>query len=374
VALVLAALLGYGFARWTVAGPDAAADGHDDQAPEQARTGEDRLALTAAQLAASGIEVVAVGRGGGQENRLSGRVAPVNGAHATVAAVIGGRIARVLVAPGAHVRAGDVLVIVVSGQAATLRADADAAQAQAQAARQALRRDQALVAQGVVARQELEASQARSLAAEAASRAALAQLAAAGGPDAQGRVAITSPVAGVVGPVQLAPGDVVNAGEPVATVVDPQRSELLFTAPPLLAAQLRAGMRMEVEGPGGGFPARILGVASDLRQAQGVAVIRAQADGAPLPAVGTPVSGLVIAGAGPGLHTVPADALQSLDGRAVVFVAETGGFRVAPVLPGRRAGGRVEILQGLRGDERIAAANAFLLKAELAKGQAGHGH
>ena len=33
-----------------------------------------------------------------------------------------------------------------------------------------------------------------------------------------------------------------------------------------------------------------------------------------------------------------------------------------------------EILRGLDGDERIAAANAFLLKAELAKGEAEHGH
>ena len=41
---------------------------------------------------------------------------------------------------------------------------------------------------------------------------------------------------------------------------------------------------------------------------------------------------------------------------------------------GRRAGGRIEILNGLSGDERVAATNAFLLKAELAKGEAEHGH
>ena len=45
--------------------------------------------------------------------------------------------------------------------------------------------------------------------------------------------------------------------------------------------------------------------------------------------------------------------------------------RAVPVLAGRQAGGRTEILRGLDEGERIAAANAFLLKAELAKGEAG---
>jgi cobalt-zinc-cadmium efflux system membrane fusion protein len=58
----------------------------------------------------------------------------------------------------------------------------------------------------------------------------------------------------------------------------------------------------------------------------------------------------------------------------VVFVTDDNGFRVTPVLAGRRAGGYIEILNGLSGDERIAGTNAFLLKAELAKGEAEHGH
>jgi len=72
--------------------------------------------------------------------------------------------------------------------------------------------------------------------------------------------------------------------------------------------------------------------------------------------------------------TVPADAVQTVEGRSVVFVAGDDGFRATPVLAGRRAGSRIEILNGLSGDERVAATNAFLLKAELAKGEAEHGH
>ena len=71
---------------------------------------------------------------------------------------------------------------------------------------------------------------------------------------------------------------------------------------------------------------------------------------------------------------MPLDAVQTVEGVPSVFVAEGGGFRAHPVVTGRSAEGRVEILSGLTGDERIAGTGAFLLKAELAKGEAEHGH
>ena len=44
------------------------------------------------------------------------------------------------------------------------------------------------------------------------------------------------------------------------------------------------------------------------------------------------------------------------------------------VVPGRQAAGKTEILRGLSGDERIAGRGAFLLKAELSRGEAEHEH
>ena len=352
---------------------DDEGDGHAEGKPE-AEGEEGLIALTPDQIKASGIDVVAVSRGGGHETRLSGRVEPAVGARASIAATIGGRVERVLVAPGSQIQAGEPLVVVVSGEAATLRASADAASAEAEAARLVLQRDQSLVDQGVVARQELEASRARSLAADATARAARAQVAAAGSPDAQGRTTIARPVTGVVGAVQATPGGFVNAGDIVANVSDPTQTELVFTAPPALVTQVSPGMRIEVTGPSGNFEATIIGAAADVREQSGVAIIRARAEAADLPPAGSPVAGVVVAADKTDVLTVPADAVQAIEGRSVVFVAGTDGFRAVPVLAGRRAGGHVEILNGLSGDERIASSNAFLLKAELAKGEAEHGH
>ena len=72
--------------------------------------------------------------------------------------------------------------------------------------------------------------------------------------------------------------------------------------------------------------------------------------------------------------TVPPAALQTLDGRSVVFVEAAGGFAPRNVTLGRRGETRVEIVSGLAAGECIVATGSFLLKAELAKGEAEHDH
>lgn len=382
VAVLAAVVGGVGLARLT-GGQDAASfatrhtgvDAREDQGDaEPAKDEAGIVALTAQQIKAAGIQVAAVGRGGGSGIRLNGRVEPAIGARASVAAAISGRVEKVIVAPGTPVGAGAPLAVIVSGEAASMHADAEAARAEAEAARLARDRDQALVTEGVVAQQELEASRARSLAADAAARAASARVAAAGSPDAAGRVTVTSPVTGVVGTVQVTPGAFVSAGDSVANVTDPALTELVFSAPPTVASEVVPGMRINVIAPGVSLSAVIIGAAADVQARGGMAIIRARPEHGSLPPAGSPVSGIVVAASDDSTLTVPADAVQTVAGRTVVFVADAAGFRAVPVLAGRRAGRQIEILDGLSGDERVAASNAFLLKAQLAKGEAAHGH
>ncbi|WP_305230092.1 hypothetical protein, partial [Klebsiella pneumoniae] len=63
---------------------------------EAAEAPEGVIELTAEQLQAAGISVVAVSRGGGGETRLSGRVEAMVDARAAVGAVVGGTVERVL--------------------------------------------------------------------------------------------------------------------------------------------------------------------------------------------------------------------------------------------------------------------------------------
>ncbi len=74
---------------------------------------------------------------------------------------------------------------------------------------------------------------------------------------------------------------------------------------------------------------------------------------------------------------VPEDALQDLDGKKVVFVAENETeFAARQVEAGRPAGGMIEVVSGLNEGERFAVKGAFILKSELKKGEVvdEHGH
>lgn len=71
---------------------------------------------------------------------------------------------------------------------------------------------------------------------------------------------------------------------------------------------------------------------------------------------------------------IKSSAVQNLEGRDVVFALDADGFEPRPVKLGRTGGELSEVLEGLAAGDRYAAANSFILKAELGKGSAEHGH
>lgn len=74
-------------------------------------------------------------------------------------------------------------------------------------------------------------------------------------------------------------------------------------------------------------------------------------------------------------HTVVADkAIQTLRGQSVVFVEDGDGFRAQPVEVGLTHEGWTEIRSGLTPGDRVVGENSFILKSELLKNEAGHGH
>lgn len=86
---------------------------------------------------------------------------------------------------------------------------------------------------------------------------------------------------------------------------------------------------------------------------------------------------LALAADAPPVLAVPEDALQDLDGKKVVFVAENATeFAARPVQIGRSASGLVEIVSGLKDGENYAIKGSFILKSEVKKGEMTdeHGH
>ena len=86
---------------------------------------------------------------------------------------------------------------------------------------------------------------------------------------------------------------------------------------------------------------------------------------------------LALAADAPPVLAIPEDALQDLDGKKVVFVADNETeFEVRQVQIGRVAGGLIEIVSGLKEGERYALKGSFILKSEAKKGEMKdeHGH
>lgn len=374
-AVLLAVSAGFGLARLTAPSTDDHAEGeaHGDEHGEQGAT-PGFVALTAEAARALNISIVEVGRGGGSELTLPGRVSLVPGAEASVDSPLAGVVVAVNVGPGDRVQPGAVLATVRSPDGAASRADVDAAAAAVDAAEAAERRDQALFDQGWIAESRLELTVAEARRAQADLRAARARVHTYGTPGADGQVAVRTPIGGIVTSVSVTPGQFLHEeAQQVAMVSDARRVELAFEAPPQAAGHVRVGDQLSATVPGAEPITATVTAIAPVNEA-GVVTIRARAASGALPAVGTVVSARLASGARDGALTVPLDDVQSIEGVRSVFVFTGEGFRAVPVVTGAASGGFIEIRSGLEGDERIAGRNAFLLKAELGRGEAEHAH
>lgn len=86
------------------------------------------------------------------------------------------------------------------------------------------------------------------------------------------------------------------------------------------------------------------------------------------------VDGEVVTGQVEAAVAVENGALQHLNGKTVVFVAESNAFEPREVELGAKDNERAEVISGVLPGEKYAAANSFILKAELGKGEAEHEH
>jgi membrane fusion protein, heavy metal efflux system len=324
------------------------------------------IAFSEEQLRRSGLSTIRPEVSTGSERPISGFVEAAVGARASAGMPVAGRIARLLVAPGAAVQAGEPIAEVQSPDAAVVRADADTAQATAQSLAYQYRLALPIARQGALSAQELESRRIASVTAAGTARAAAAKAMAMGQPDAMGRLLIRSPISGQIAAVNTSPGAVLQAGEEVAQISDARGSELRFLVSPVLAANLDSGQLLRVRAGSRDLQARVIAVVPDSGSGHRVTVVRAQTVDALMPPAGTAVTAFVLVPASAQRFTVPADAIQLVNGTPVVFRYQRGAVKPVPVAVGQQSAGRVEILQGVRSGETLLSGNTAKLRDALA--------
>lgn len=343
----------------------------EEEGGEEAHGGS--LAMTADAIRAADIAVEAVRAGGlGSEVLAQATVTAAPAGEAIVTARAGGSVARVYKRLGDPVRAGEAMAIVQSRDAAQIAAEKTAAEARAVLAQRNLARERQLYEQKVSARVDYEQAQAEAaVAAAEARRAQVAARAANVTGDGSGAI-VASPISGRVTAENVSLGAFVQPETELFRVADPSKVQIEAAVGSIDAQRLAAGDRAMVELPDGRtIEARVRavtpGLAGETRSATAVLDVR----GSLQPGLPVRVRLLPSRGEVSDAIVISEDALQTVEGRDVVFVRTNQGFRVSNVTVGRRSAGRVEIVAGLKPGQMIATRNSFLLKAELGKGEGG---
>lgn len=350
-----------------------AAEAKEDHAGEKPHVG-----MTAERIAADGIQVLALADGG-LDAAIPAQATVVATPHgaASLAARADGAIVRINKRLGDAVLAGEIVAVIESRDAAAISAERSAAAAKATAARQVLARERKLFDAKISARQDLEAAQAEAAIAEAELRRASSASAAAGVGGNGRTLAVASPISGRITTATATLGAYVTAGTELFRVADPGRVEVEAALPAADAQRVKPGDQAVVETTSGSVPATVRSVTPGLdaesRSATAVLALTGPSQmltpGQALRARITPRSSAATAS---GRFAAPDEAVQSVNGADVVFVRTKDGFEPRPVRVGRRGGGQVEIISGVRAGDQIAGKGAFLLKAELGKGEASH--
>lgn len=189
---------------------------------------------------------------------------------------------------------------------------------------------------------------------------------------ADGRgVVVSSPISGRITAAPASLGAFVQSETELFRVADPQRIEVQASISGADAPRISPGDRAVVElTDGRSIEGRVRSITPSLN-----AETRTATAVLDVPALGLQPGQTVRARIIPSVAStsksivVPDEAVQSVEGRDVVFVRTTKGFQARPVTVGQRSAGRAEIVSGLTAGQVIAARNAFLLKAELGKGE-----
>ena len=284
----------------------------------------------------------------------------------TVSAPFAGVVSGVAVDDGAAVKAGALLARVQSrdflaAQADLRRSGSDAALAQSQ-----LRRDEALLADGIIARSRMDESSARALDAQA--RLAQARAALAGIEPARDGVAgeyeLRAPMAGRVLRRAVAPGQVVGAFDPAFVLAFDARVDVLFQVPVARRAALAPGLTVEMED---GAQGRVVAVGAATDAASQSLRLRARLSESAHWRVGERTTVRLLLPAPAGAVRVPLSALLPDGERTLVFVANGEQYRAVQV-ERLGANAREAVVRGeLKASDAVVVRGASALKPLMAQ-------
>lgn len=262
-------------------------------------------------------------------------------------------VSRIIAPVGAHVDAGQAVVVLSPSQ--TTRVDLAKAASDADAADKALARAQRLRSDGLASDADVETARAAAQSADALARSMRARA---------GALTLRAPAAGIVQAITSRIGDLVSAGTNVATIARPGDLRAHFGVDPGVARQIRPGTPIRVKVTESAAPIEVAVQSVDpvVDPQTRLASLYASLPGDAGLAAGETLSGTIDTGSVGNALTVPYAALLDDGGQPYVYVVAGGVAHRHDVDTGAASNDRIAITKGVRAGEKVVTQGGTALE------------
>ena len=364
--------------------------GHAEES-EHAHEASEDIELTNAQIASQQIKIETAALGNVDRSvSLPGRLLVNADQQAHISPSFAGRVEAVYVQTGQYVKKGQPLATLLVPELVDLQANIRLMQSRLDLAKSDYERERNLWQQGISAKQDYLLAENQYRQAQIEVSAAKARINAYGAASqSAGRFNITSPINGVINSKDVVVGESVQTATQLFLIDRLDQLWLEFGVPVQLADQMtqrfnqQAMVSFSNSVSQQGFKAKLMTLTPSADMQTGRLVARALVDNSnmqlrPNMLVNVQVEQQATDQAAQVL--VKRSAVQQVEGKDVVFVAEQNKdgahFAPHPVTVGAESTDRqwIAITGGLKQGEAYVSEGSFILKSELEKGEAEHGH
>ena len=347
---------------------------------------KESLSLSTEQMQQHGVKLEQVAFGGvNQLQTFPAKLTVNTDRQAHVSPSFAGRVESVFVELGQQVKRGQALANLLVPDLVDQQANLQIAQTNLDLAKQDYERERSLWSQGISAKQDYQRAYNAYRQAQIQVQAARSRLTAFGaGSNSNGRYTLTAPMNGVISNKDIVIGENVQLADQLFTIDQLDQLWLEFVMPTIANVNVQPNQQIRFKSlqTGNQFNAQVQSLTTEADAQTGRLQVRAKvlSNAAEL-RPNLMVNVELQAGSKQSAIRVNAQAIQQVEGKDTVFVAKANqnkgfDFVAVPVQIGQRTqdGQWVEITQGLTAGQSYVAEGSFLLKSELEKGEAAHGH
>ena len=358
----------------------------DEDSSEEGHAEEGEIQLTSQQMVEQGLKVAVASTGLVEKlTTLPGKLVVNTDQQAQISPNFSGYVEQVNVALGQSVQKGQTLAVLILPELIDQQANLRMAQANLDLARKDYQREQQLWSQGISAKQDYQRAENAYRQAQITVQSSQARLNALGASgNNNGRFLIKAPISGVISKKDIVVGENVQLADQLFVIENLKDLWLEFNLPNTSNIHLQAGqiLNFKTNGSDQNYQAKVqtLNSQADLQtgRLQVRAKVTTQAD---VLRPNVLVNVFVTDAQAKTALRVQKKALQQVEGKPVVFVIESEEkglvhLNAQPIEVGvsSQDGQWLEVISGLTEGQKYIADGSFLLKSELEKDEAGHGH